>query len=104
MNRSLPGCRGSFGSNRISAKKSAATRSAAEQQLVGCPVPLSEVDVIESIRSCVAAFFKAGMSDERSIGIWRWGRFQIADFRFQISGFRFQILFQIDRKSEIARP
>ena len=42
--RSLSGLCGSFGSNRISAKKSAATRSAAEQQLVGCPLPASDVD------------------------------------------------------------
>ena len=50
---------GSFGSNRISAKNSAATRSAAEQQLVGWPLPASDVDLIESMRRRVAAFFRA---------------------------------------------
>ena len=54
------------GSNRISAKNSAATRSAAEQQLVGCPLPASDVDLIESIRSRVAMFFRAGIRVARS--------------------------------------
>ena len=67
MNRSLSGWRGSLGSNRISAKNRAATRSAAEQQLVGWPLPASDVDLMESIRSRVATFFNAGMSDARSI-------------------------------------
>ena len=41
-------------------------RSAIEQQLVGCPVPASDVDFSESIRSRVATFFRAGMREERS--------------------------------------
>src|SRR5439155_8091827 len=69
MNRSLSGWRGSLGSNRISAKKSAATRSAAEQQLVGWPLPASDVDLRESIRSRVATFFNAGINEERSRAI-----------------------------------
>src|SRR2546429_2843232 len=66
MNRSLSGLRGFFGSNRISAKNSAATRSAAEQHDVGCPLAASEVDLIESIRNCVAALLRALMSEARS--------------------------------------
>src|SRR5947209_11179652 len=69
MNRSLSGWRGSLGSNRISAKNSAATRSAAEQQLVGWPLPASDVDLMESIRSRVATFFNAGINEERSRAI-----------------------------------
>src|SRR5437667_10973604 len=41
--------------------------SAIEQQLVGWPLPASDVARIESIRSRVATFFNAGMSDARSI-------------------------------------
>src|SRR5687767_9413752 len=66
MNRSLPGCCGFFGSNRISAKNNAATRSAAEQQLVGWPLPASEVERTESIRSRVAALLRAGSRTARS--------------------------------------
>jgi hypothetical protein len=40
--------------------------SAAEQQLVGCPLPASEVDVNESIRSCVAMLVSAGIKEDRS--------------------------------------
>src|SRR6185436_14588143 len=65
-NRSLTVFLGSCGSNRISAKNSAATRSAAEQQLVGCPLPASEVDLTESIRNWVAVFFNAGINEDRS--------------------------------------
>src|SRR5580765_136002 len=60
---------GSFGSNRISAKKSAASKSAAEQQVVGWPVPASDVDFTESIRNRVATFFSAGIRDVRSTGM-----------------------------------
>ena len=83
--RSLPGWRGSCGSNRISAKNSAAMTSAADMQLVGWPLPASDVDVIESIRSCVATFFRAGISVARSraIRVSRNCRFQIADCRLQ---------------------
>ena len=56
------------GSNRISAKNSAATMSAAEQQLVGWPLPASDVDIAESIRSRVAMLLRAGMSVDRSTG------------------------------------
>jgi hypothetical protein len=66
MNRSLSGLCGSFGSNRISAKKSAAMRSAAEQQLVGWPLPASAVDLTESIRKRVAMFLSAGIRAVRS--------------------------------------
>src|SRR5258706_3091014 len=86
--RSAPGCFGSLGSNRISAKKSAATRSAAEQQLVGWPLAASEVDLIESIRRRVAMFLRAGRRVARSI---REG------FRLWAKG---QILFQIGAGSE----
>src|SRR5580704_2591367 len=65
-NRSLSSWWGSFGSKRISAKNSAATTSAAEQQLVGCPLPASEVDLTESMRRRVATFFNAGISNDRS--------------------------------------
>src|SRR6266511_3635784 len=68
-NRSLSGLAGSFGSKRISAKKSAAIRSAIEQQLVGCPLPASEVERSESMRSRVAMFFRAGISAARSRGM-----------------------------------
>src|SRR5690349_19713481 len=66
MNRSLSGSSGRRGSKRISAKKSAATRSAAEQQLVGWPLPASDVDRTDSMRRRVAAFFSAGSSEARS--------------------------------------
>jgi hypothetical protein len=57
--------------------------SAIDMQLVGCPVPDSEVARIESIRSLVAMFLSAGTSEARSMamGIME---FQISDFRFQI--------------------
>ena len=42
-------------------------RSAAEQQLVGWPLPASDVARIESIRSRVAMFFRAGISEARSM-------------------------------------
>src|SRR5207248_3133783 len=69
MKRSLSGLCGSFGSNRISAKNSADMMSAIEQQLVGCPVPASDVARMESILSRVAMFFRAGTSSARSIAI-----------------------------------
>ena len=43
--------------------------SAIEKQLVGCPLPASEVARAESIRRRVAMFWRAGTSDARSIGI-----------------------------------
>jgi len=46
-------------------------RSAAEQQLVGWPLPASDVERTESMRSRVAIFFRAGMSDARSRAISR---------------------------------
>ena len=58
--RSLSGFCGSRGSYRISAKKSAATISAAEQQVLGCPLPASDVARTESIRRRVAMFMSAG--------------------------------------------
>src|SRR5262245_54634127 len=64
--RSLPAWWGSFGSKRISPKNSAATRSAAEQQLVGWPLPASDVDRTESMRRRVAAVIKAGTRRARS--------------------------------------
>jgi hypothetical protein len=64
--RSAPGCCGSFGSNRISAKNSAAVMSAIEQQLVGMAAARSSSNG-ESIRSCVAMFFKAGINVARSV-------------------------------------
>ena len=48
------------GSKRISAKNSAAMRSAAEQHWSGWPLPASVVARIESMRSRVAMFFSAG--------------------------------------------
>ena len=54
-NRSLSGFFGSFGSNRISAKNSAAMSSAIEKQLVGCPLPASDVARAESADSVSAA-------------------------------------------------
>src|SRR5688572_30737188 len=59
MKRSLLGCLGFFGSYRITAKKSTATMSAAEQQLDGCPLPASEVARTLSIRRVVALFWSA---------------------------------------------
>jgi hypothetical protein len=67
--RSLCGFFGSFGSKRISAKKSAAVRSAIDMQLVGWPLAASVVARTESIRSLVAMFFNAGMSNARSMGM-----------------------------------
>jgi hypothetical protein len=43
--------------------------SAIEQQLVGWPVPVSDVDRSESIRSRVAMFLRAEISEARSVGI-----------------------------------
>ena len=42
------------GSYRISAKKSVATISAADKQVVGCPLPASLVERTQSMRSLVA--------------------------------------------------
>ena len=53
-NRSESGERGWSGSRRIVAKNKAATRSAAEAALVGCPLPAAVVARIDSIRSRVA--------------------------------------------------
>ena len=58
-NRSLSWLCGSRGSYRISAKKSAAMISAAEQQVLGWPLPAAVVDTTESIRSRVAMFISA---------------------------------------------
>jgi hypothetical protein len=55
-NRSLWACCGCCGSKRISAKNSAATRSAADAHVVGWPLPAAVVERIESMRSCVATF------------------------------------------------
>src|SRR4029453_16405915 len=49
-NRSLSGFFGSFGSKRSSAKNTVATISAAEQQLVGCPLPAAVVGRVELVR------------------------------------------------------
>jgi hypothetical protein len=67
MKRSASGFRGSFGSNRISAKNSADVMSAIEKQLVGWPLPACVVERAESIRNCVAMFFKAGIKVARSV-------------------------------------
>src|ERR1700730_2078705 len=67
--RSLSGFFGSFGSKRISAKKSAAVSSDIDMPLVGWPRPASEVARTESIRCVVAIFFSAGMSEARSMFI-----------------------------------
>src|SRR5256712_6545414 len=53
-NRSLFGCLGFFGSNRMTEKNRVAAMSAAEQQLVGCPLPASVVERTLRIRSRVA--------------------------------------------------
>jgi hypothetical protein len=58
----LPEWRGFFGSYRITEKNSVATISAAEQQLVGWPVPDSDVDRTLSIRSAAALFFNKVIS------------------------------------------
>src|SRR5687768_3909624 len=58
--RSLSGFCGSRGSYRISAKKRAATISAAEQHVLGWPLPASLVARTESIRRRVAMFISAG--------------------------------------------
>jgi hypothetical protein len=52
--------------------------SAAEQQLVGWPLPAAEVDRMESIRSRAAIFFNAGIRTARSAGIGLPILFQIA--------------------------
>src|SRR5437867_1376372 len=62
MKRSLLGCLGFFGSYRITAKNNAATMSAAEQQLDGCPLPASVVARTLSIRRVVALFCSAVIS------------------------------------------
>src|SRR5579859_120979 len=54
MNRSLLAYRGFLGSKRMWPKNNAATRSAAEQQELGCPLPAAVVAVIESIRNWLA--------------------------------------------------
>jgi hypothetical protein len=82
--RSLSGWCGSRGSKRISAKKVAATGSAAEQQLVGWLLPASEVDLSESIRNRVAMFLSAGIREDRSSAI------DIVKFRSQIADCRFR--------------
>src|ERR1700712_5696476 len=68
-NRSLSVFLGSIGSKRISAKNNAAMMSAIDMQLVGCPLAASDVARTESMRSRVATFFNAGMSDARSMVI-----------------------------------
>jgi hypothetical protein len=60
-NRSAPACRGRFGSNRNSPKKSDAMISAADMQLVGWPLPAAVVARTESMRSRVAMLWRAGM-------------------------------------------
>src|SRR4029077_13831814 len=55
-NRSLLRAFGFLGSYRMTEKNSAATISAAEQQLDGCPLPASLVARTLSIRRCVALF------------------------------------------------
>ena len=61
--------------------------SAAEQHVVGCPLPASDVDLTESIRSRVATFLSAGMRAERSRGI------EIADCRSRIAEFKHGLTF-----------
>jgi hypothetical protein len=51
---------GFFGSYRISTKKSVAMISAADMHVVGWPLPASDVERIESIRSRVAMLWSAG--------------------------------------------
>jgi hypothetical protein len=65
-NRSLAGFCGFADRNASRRRKSAAITSAIEQQLVGWPLPASDVDVSESMRSRVAMFVRAGMSVARS--------------------------------------
>ena len=43
--------------------------SAVEQQLVGCPLPASDVERTESIRSRVAMFFECG-NERSAISHW----------------------------------
>jgi hypothetical protein len=62
MKTSAAGFPGSAGSYRITEKNSVATISAAEAQLVGCPLPASVVARIEWIRSRVARFPRAATS------------------------------------------
>ena len=60
-NRSFSGFCGSLGSYRISLKKSAATMSAADMQLVGWPLPASDVERTESMRSWAAILRSASI-------------------------------------------
>ena len=66
MKRSFNGWCGFAGSKRISEKKSAATTSAADAQVVGWPLPAAVVARIESIRSWVAMLWSTGTSRARS--------------------------------------
>src|SRR5436190_19502112 len=54
MKRSLFGCFGFFGSNRIWPKNSAAMMSAAEQEDDGCPLPACVVAAMERMRNWLA--------------------------------------------------
>jgi hypothetical protein len=54
MKTSLPACLGLRGSYRITEKNKTDMISAAETQLVGCPLPAAVVARIDSIRSLVA--------------------------------------------------
>ena len=56
------GVPGLTGSKRISAN-SAAMMSAADWQVVGCPLPAAVVARMDSIRSRVARFLRLGSSD-----------------------------------------
>src|SRR6516164_9203202 len=67
MKRSASGLCGFCGSKDISAKKSAEVTSAIDIQLVGWPLPASDVDRIESMRRRVAMFCSAGRSAVRSV-------------------------------------
>jgi hypothetical protein len=62
---------GSAASKRISAKNSAAMISAAEQQVLGCPLPAAVVARTESMRRRVATFFSAGTGDDSCTGTGR---------------------------------
>src|SRR5262249_22783730 len=66
MKRSFSGWWGFAGSKRISEKKSAATTSAADAQVVGWPLPAAVVARIESMRSWVAMLWSTGTSRARS--------------------------------------
>ena len=67
-NLSLPGYLGSLGLNRITEKKRVATISAAEQQLVGCPLPASVVERTLSIRSRAALCVRIAIRASCGIG------------------------------------